>query len=64
LQKERETERETPPQKRTKKGKQNKRKSNIPILFEKMSSFCMQLFQNENKKLMVMGLFDWPIIQK
>jgi hypothetical protein len=24
----------------------------------------MQLFQNENKKLMVMGLFDWPVTNK
>jgi hypothetical protein len=45
---ERERERETPPQKRDKKRGKKKRKSNIPILFEEMGSFCMQLFQNEN----------------
>jgi hypothetical protein len=46
---ERERERERPhPKKGTKKGGKRRRGSNIPILFEEMSSFCMQLFQNDN----------------
>jgi len=48
--KERERERDKPhPQKRDKKRGKRRRESNIPILFGKMSSFSMQLFQNENK---------------